>query len=66
MTYEEAKVYINFIKVVLEREGLLEDKLLEALNTALQALDYELIPIVLPTDLPTKFFEGRKIAVYRQ
>lgn len=61
MTYEEAKVYINFVKVVLEREGLLEDKLLEALNTALQALDYEAIPVVMSDGV----LKGRKLAVKR-
>lgn len=65
MTYEEAKIYINFIKVLLEKEDLLEDKLLEALNTALQALDYELISVFLPTDLPTNLLKGRKIALFR-
>ena len=66
MTYESAKVYIEYIKVLLDKNGLTDQSLTEALDAALQALDYELIPIALPTDLPTKFFEGRKIAVYRQ
>ena len=65
MTYEEAKTYIYYIKVVLEKEGLLDDKMIEAMNTALQALDYELISIILPTELPTESLKGRKIALYR-
>lgn len=66
MTYEEAKVYINYIKVILEKEGLLEDKLLEALNTALQSLDYELVPVILPTELSMDFLKGHKFALLRQ
>lgn len=62
MTYEEAKIYINFIKVLLEKEDLLEDKLLEALNAALQALDYEVVSIVLPDGL----LKGQKLAVLRE
>jgi hypothetical protein len=65
MTYEEAKIYIEYIKVVLEKEGLSESKLTEALNTALQALDYDVLSVVLPTDLPMDFLKGRKIAVFR-
>jgi hypothetical protein len=61
MTYEEAKTYIYFIRLVLEREGLLEDKLIEALDAAVQALDYEAIPIIL-YEGPLK---NKKLAVKR-
>lgn len=61
MTYEEAKTYIYFIRLVLEREGLLEDKLIEALDAAVQALDYEAIPIIL-YEGPLK---NKKLAIKR-
>jgi hypothetical protein len=66
MTYKDAKVYIEYIKVLLDNYGIGDETLTEALNAASQALDYEAIPFILPTNLPTKFLEGRKIAVYRQ
>lgn len=66
MTYDEAKTYIYYIKVLLEKEGLLEDKLREALNAATQALDYELVPIVLPKDLSKDLLKGRKLALLRE
>lgn len=66
MTYKDAKVYIEYIKVLLDSYGLNDDDLTDALNAASQALDYEVIPFILPTELPTKFFEGRKVAVYRE
>lgn len=66
MTYKDAKVYIEYIKVLLDRNGLNDKDLTDALNAASQALDYEVIPFLLPTELPIKFLEGRKIAVYRE
>lgn len=41
-------------------------ELTNALNAAQQALDYEVIPFILPTELPTDLLKGRKIAVYRE
>lgn len=61
MTYEEAKIYINYIKVILDKEGLLKGECLEAMNTALQALDYEAIPVVLSDGI----LKGKKLAVMR-
>lgn len=65
MTYKEAQVYIEYIKVLLDKEGLSDKDTTDALNAASQALNYELLAVSLPTNLPTKFFEGKKIAVYR-
>ena len=64
MTYQEAKVYVEYIKVLLEKEGLTDDTLKEALNAAMQALDYEPLSIELPTNFPMNLTKGRKIAVY--
>lgn len=66
MTYKDAKVYIEYIKVLLDNYGLNDKELTDALNAAQQALDYEVIPFILPTDLPTNLLKGRKIAVYRE
>ena len=66
MTYKDAKVYIEYIKVLLDNYGLNDVELTNALNAAQQALDYEVIPFILPTELPTDFLKGKKIAVYRE
>ena len=66
MTYKDAKVYIEYIKVLLDNYGLNDVELTNALNAAQQALDYEVIPFILPTELPTDLLKGRKIAVYRE
>lgn len=66
MTYKDAKVYIEYIKVLLDNYGVNDKELTDALNAAQQALDYEVIPFVLPTELPIDLLKGRKIAVYRE
>lgn len=66
MTYKDAKVYIEYIKVLLDNYGVNDKELTDALNAAQQALDYEVLPFILPTDLPTNLLKGRKIAVYRE
>ena len=66
MTYKDAKVYIEYIKVLLDKYGVGDQDLTDALNAASQALDYEVIPFILPTELPTDLLKGRKIAVYRE
>ena len=64
MTYKEAQIYIEYIKVLLDKEGFSDKDTTAALNTALQALNYELIAVSLPTELPMNFLKGRKIAIY--
>lgn len=51
------------MKVLLDKEGLSDKDATAALNTASQALNYELIAVSLPTELPTEFLKGRKIEV---
>lgn len=65
MPYKDAKVYLEYIKVLLDNYGVNNQDLTDALNAASQALDYEVIPFILPTELPTDLLKGRKIAVYR-